>query len=169
VARRHIWILGTICLAFCFGLSIQASDEQSPFRDAVIKEQTIQEQKVPYVTLNPFESWSPDTIRVGGSSTISISVRASKDLPHDTKVTLNFGFTTSAGMANFAITPTDSRAENAFSFAIGPEETKTVTATYKVESFTGLPRVQAMCEITVAAPAVGSGSPQTSASELWIR
>jgi len=169
MARRHTWILGTICLALCFGLSIQASDGRSPSRDAVSKEQTIQEQKVPYVTLNPFESWNPDTTGIGGSSTISISVRASKDLPRVTKVTLNFGFTTSAGMANFAITPTDSRTENAFSFAIGPEETKTVTAKYKVESFTGLPRVQAMCDMTVAAPAVGSGSPQTSASELWIR
>lgn len=168
MARRHTWILGTICLALCFGLSIQASDGQSPFRDAGSKEQTTQEPKIPNVTLDPFGSWSPDTIGIGGSSTISISVRASKDLPRVTKVTLNFGFTNSAGTANFAVTGTDS-TENAFSFAIGPEETKTVTAKYKVESFTGLPKVQAMCDMTVEAPGVGSGSPQTGASELWIR
>ena len=162
--KKHTWILGTIWLALCFGLSIQAND----IRDASSKEQTTEEQKVPSVTLNSFRSWSPDTIRIGESSTISISVTASKDLPRVTKVSLNFGFTNSAGSANFVVTGTDS-TENAFSFAIGPEETKTVTAKYYVKSFTGAPRIHAMCDMSVEAPGVGSGSPQTSASELWIR
>lgn len=169
MAERRNWILGTICLALCFGLSIQASDGQSSFSVASRKGQKPDEQKVPSVTLNSFRSWGPDTIRVGESSIISISVTASKVLPGITKVTLNFGFTVSDGTANFATTPADSRTEDAFSFAIGPEETKTVTAKYHVKSFTGAPRIHAMCDMTVEAPGVGSGSPQTSASELWIR
>lgn len=169
MARRHTGILGTICLALCFGLSIQSSDGQSPFSDESSKEQTTQEQQLPNVTLNSFRSWSPDTIRVGESSTISISVTGSKTLPGITKVTLNFGSTASDGTANFAITSAESVTEDAFSFAIGPDETKTVTAKYHVKSFTRAPRIHAMCDMTVEAPGVGSGSPQTSASELWIR
>lgn len=169
MASRHTWILGTICLALCLSLSIRTSWGQSSFSVASNKGQKPDEQKVPAVILNSFRSWSPDTIGMGGSSTISVSVTASKALPGITKVTLNFGSTASDGTANFAITSADSGTEDAFSFAIGPGETKTVTAKYHVKSFTRAPRIRAMCDMTVEAPGVGSGSPQTSASELWIR
>ena len=167
--ERGNWILGTICLAFCFSLSIQTSWGQSSFSAASSTGQRPDEQKVPSVVLNSFGSWSPDTIRVGESSTISISVTASKAVPGITKVTLNFGSTASDGTANFAVTSADSGTEDAFSFAIGPGEIKTVTAKYYVKSFTRAPRIHAMCDMSVEAPGVGSGSPQTSASELWIR
>lgn len=169
MARRHTGILGTICLALCFSLSIQTSWGQGSFSVASSKGQKPDEQKVPSVTLNSFRSWTPDTIRLGESSTISISVTASKVLPGITKVTLNFGFTISDGTADFAVTSADSSTDDAFSFAIGPEETKTVTAKYYVKRFTRAPRIHAMCDMSVEAPGVGSGSPQTSASELWIR
>ena len=169
MAERRNWILGTACLALCFSLSIQTSWGQSPFSVTSSKAQNPDEQKVPSVTLNSFSSWSPDTIRVGESSTIAISVTASKVLPGITKVMLNFGATISDGTADFGVTGADSGTEDAFSFAIGPEETKTVTTRYYVKRFTRAPRIHAMCDMTVESPGVGSGSPQTSASELWIR
>ena len=162
-------ILVAIWVVFCTSLSIQGSQWQSPLSGTSGNDRIMHEQNVPSVTLDSFGNWSPDTISLGESSTISISVKGSKDLPHVTTVTLSFGATVSDGTANFEITPADSHAGNTFSFSIGPGETKVVTARYRVKSFARAPRIHAMCDITVKGPAVTGGSPQTSAGELWIR
>jgi len=106
---------------------------------------------------------------MGGTSTISISVNASTDVPTDTQVTLSLGATVSNGTAQFTITPAEPAAENQFSFLIGPGGRKTVIAKYTVTTFSGSPNVQAQCNMSVAGPVVASGSPQTSVSALWIR
>ena len=121
----------------------------------------------PFVRLNALGNWSPDTISntSQASASISISVNASSDFSG--QVTLSFGVSVSNGTATFNITPAQGLA---FSFSLGNNEGKTVTAVYNPASATGSPDVQAVCALGV--PAGGPqalGSPQTSTSVLRIR
>lgn len=125
----------------------------------------------PFITLNAFGSWDPDTIGNTASSDISISVSASSGLPSGTQVTLNFGSSVSGGTVNFSIAPKPNTSQ--FTFSIASGEQKEITPRYTVNSFTSAPNVQAQCSVSVnpgpPTVTVVPAMPQTSTSVLRIR
>jgi hypothetical protein len=123
----------------------------------------------PFVTLNPFGNWDPDTISPSGVANISISLHASQDVPAGTSVSLSFGVTVSNGSAQLTATPADPPQENPFSFTVGPSGQRTITVKYDPGSVTGAPNVRAMCNMSVGGSIVAIGNPQTSMDVLRIR
>ncbi len=123
----------------------------------------------PFVTLNPFGNWNPDTIAAAGTSNISISVNASSGVTAGTIVSLSFGATVSGGAAQLTATPAEPVTENQFSFSIGPNGQKTVTAKYDPSNVSGTPDVRAICSMTVPTGVTAVQSPKTSTSILRIR
>jgi len=125
----------------------------------------------PFVTLNAFGSWDPDTIGSTEFSDISILVSASSGLPSGTQVTLNFGSSVSGGTVQFSVAPKP--GTTGFSFPIDSNQSKEITARYTANSFTGTPNVQAQCSMSVTPGppqvTVVPATPQTSTSVLRIR
>ncbi len=164
------------CMVLLFSLSIWTGGRQSSLQTSpdhkdisVITSATSKADEEPYVQLNPFGSWTPDTITRDGAAVIAISLSASGDVPEGTQVTLSFGATVSNGAAGFTITPAEPVAENQFTFSIGPNGQKTITAKYVASNVTGSPDVKAICDMSVPAGITARQSPQTSSSELRIR
>ena len=153
------------CIVLLFSLSMQTSwGHMSVITPALSKA-----AEEPRVQLNSFGNWTPDTIARDGAAVIAISVSASNDVPEGTQITLSFGATVSNGAAGFSITPAEPVAENQFTFTIGPNGQKTITAKYVANDVTGTPDVKAICDMSVPAGITASQSPQTSSSELRIR
>lgn len=121
------------------------------------------------ITLNVFGNWTSDVVNQGGSSNIEISVSSSNGVRAGTQVTLSFGVTVSDGIAQLTATPAEPVAKNQFTFTIGPSEKKTVTVHYIAGSFTGKPKVKAICNMSVPSGITAIQNVQTSTSELWIR
>jgi len=132
----------------------------------------------PFVTLNAFGSWTPDTVNATTPSEITISVTSSSGMPSSAAVSLNFGYTVSGGgSVDFGVVPAEGSA-NPFSFSISSNQQKSVTAKYTPTNVTlaqNAPNVVASCNLSAtpappATPAVlVQGSPQTSTSILHIR
>ena len=203
IKMRSYWFMPILCLVLLFSLSIWTERGQSSpsslweYKHTSVSQSQMREtQKIPYyhdeerwefvarapiqvtdtrVTLNPFGRWKPDTIDSGKISAISISVTASNNVPVGTQVTLSFGSSVTGGSVNFTITP--ATQGEAFTFQIGPDEQKIITAKYQPSKVTGKPKVKAICHMSVTPPQGYQGNVtgqqpidgQESSSELWIR